>query len=170
MKKLLALAVLSLALVGLSTSPASAWCCCFKAKYCACAAQYNAFSPFCLNTVYGGKCGHCKCFHVADCGCNGPGYCGPMCGDGACEGGNGGVVGQLPAAGGAPGAPAGQPAPKYQGPMPNPLPGGGSSMLMPQQMPYGMVQPTGFQPMYYGYPPQMPMAAVAAPTYWNAGN
>lgn len=192
MKKLLAVAVVSVAAVGLSAGPASAWCSCFHYKYCASAAQYNAFSPFCLSTVYGGKCGHCKCFHVADVPCcNAPPApcCGPVCGDGCCAGpycGDGGVIGQLPPAGGAP-AQGGNGGQTFQPPMPSPLPGnpGPSSMMMPQRMPYGQVQAAGYRPMMYPgygygyqpmpvpsgyYGPQAPMAVSPAPAYWNVGN
>ncbi|HZT81138.1 MAG TPA: hypothetical protein VFA26_12980, partial [Gemmataceae bacterium] len=86
MKKLLAVACLSLAAAGFSAGQAHAWlfdCCCCKYKYCACAAQYNAFSPFCLSTVQGGCCCH-KCFHVADTGCCPPAPCPPPCVAGGC--------------------------------------------------------------------------------------
>lgn len=174
MKKLLAAALLSVAAIALSTAPASAWCCCHKYKFCACAAQYNAFTPFSLNTVYGGHC-CCKCFHVAELPCCPPPCCPPPCCPGPCDGGccgpasycNGGdagALGMLPAPESPAAGAAVQGAPATQTPAPAPLPetpAANSSYRWPVRMQQPMVQPAGYRPAYYpgynyGYRSMMP--------------
>lgn len=91
MKKLLAVATVSLIVLGLGNDRASAFGCCkFFCKMPA--AQYNAFSPFCCNAVVGpGRCGLCcrKCSYVADCcpqPCCPPPCCPPPCCPDPCAG------------------------------------------------------------------------------------
>jgi hypothetical protein len=196
MKKQFAAALLSLAALALSTVPASAWCCCPKYKFCACAAQYNAFTPFTLNTVAGGHCCH-KCCYVAELPCCPPPCCpAPCCPPPCCDpcpagpscfnGGDSSMLGMLPAPGGPPSAPAApSPPAAVQGPVPAPLPQvpATTSQRWPVRMQQPMVQPAGYRPAYYpgysygyqpmpqngyGYPQTMPMGA--APAYWNGGN
>jgi hypothetical protein len=103
MKKVLALALASLAALALNMGSASAgWFChhCnFKVN--ACATQYNAFSPFCVSGVYSSK--HChKCNYPAEGPCCNPGWGGPcwggVCGGPACSvGGDAATLGVLPA-------------------------------------------------------------------------
>src|SRR5262249_5898988 len=53
MKKLLLIAILTLAALGLNATFASAgWFCHHCGKVGACATQYNAFSPYCVTGVY----------------------------------------------------------------------------------------------------------------------
>ena len=165
MKKLLVVALLSVAALGLSNARVSAGhlfhhhCC---GKVGACATQYNAFSPFCVTGVYTGH--HChKCFHPAEGPCC-PNGCAAECVDGACgpacvASGDGATLGTLP-------APA-APGPKQSvqsmpplAPVPAPVPAipGQTSQL---DMPARMIQPLGFQP-------QMP--APSAPAYWYGNN
>ena len=103
MKKLLAVALVSVSVLCLATGQASAWplrhCwCCNKCnKCCVSCSQYNAFSPVCCDTPCHGPYGY-----------GNPGYP-PVCanyGDGGC--GN-----QLPAGNAA----AYAPAPTYAGPL-----------------------------------------------------
>lgn len=182
MKKLLATALLGLAALGLSTPQASAYYgpfsflhCggCFKARYSACAAQYNAFSPFCLTTVQGKGLFCHKCYYVADCP---QPYCPPAYPPMCYPADAGGMPGAAaPAVGG---APAGG-ATGFQAPAPTPsLPGvHAAPMGYPQAMPHV----AGYQPYAgYGYPPHSGMMpgqpmmmqggmvpAGQAPWYWN---
>src|SRR5262245_23113928 len=118
MKKLFAVAFLSLVGLGLTVEQAAAWCChpcCFCCRYrmCVCASQSNAFSPFCVDGVScRGCCGLC---HRRCC-------CPPLCWGNPCCAGtdccDGGVLGQLPPTGGVPTVPAtpakpGQSAPGF---------------------------------------------------------
>ena len=96
MKKLLALATLSLAVLGLSNSMASAWWfnpCCHKCCATICCKPYNAFSPCCPVTVRSHGC--CPVLN-----CCGNGGCGNSCYSGGCDAGGccgaDGAVGQLP--------------------------------------------------------------------------
>jgi hypothetical protein len=194
MKKLLAVALMSVAAIALSTAPASAWFCCHKYKFCACAAQYNAFTPFTLNTVVGGHCCH-KCCHVAELPCCCPTpccpqpCCAPPCCEGGCygpvyAGGDAGMLGMLPAPGGpAVGAAAPPSAPAVQGAAPAPLPqvpAATTSQRWPVRMQQPMIQPAAYRPAYYpgyGYQPMMqngygyqqPMPMANVPAYWNGG-
>jgi hypothetical protein len=81
MKKLLVIAILGFAALGLATEPASAgWLCrkCCKQKCCLtlCARQYNAFSPYCLDSFNGnfplqgmsGGCSNGACY-MGSAGC-----------------------------------------------------------------------------------------------------
>src|ERR1700730_7728826 len=80
MRKFFVIAILGLAGLGFSVEQASAgklcnWCCCKKCCVKLCAKQYNAFSPFCLDSIQG-------CVQVtANPGC-GPWGCGQGCGCG----------------------------------------------------------------------------------------
>jgi hypothetical protein len=171
MNRLLAVAFVSVVAVGLGTRPASAWPGCHH-KYCACAAQYNAFSPFCLSTVESCHHGH-HCCHVADTPCcNAPpapacdfNGCGPAC-SADCDSG---ALGALPATAAPPaGATTGTPgAPTFKAPPPVPQVPGVTSQLGPVQMPAGMVQPVFYAPAYSNYQPAMP---VNMPAYWYNGN
>jgi hypothetical protein len=56
MRKQFAIALVSLAALGLTSRPASAWwfpCCKSKCCMTLCAKQYNAFSPYCLDSLNG---------------------------------------------------------------------------------------------------------------------
>jgi hypothetical protein len=166
MKKLLAVALLSVAALGLSN--ARAWAGHFFHHHCcdrvgACAAQYNAFSPFCVSGVYTSH--HChKCVHPAEAPCCCPIGGADICGDGVCgpaavAGGDGATLGILPAPA-APGtAQNTQPTPPLA-PVPTPVPAipGQSSQL---SMPARMIQPLGYQPL---------MPAPSAPAYWYGNN
>jgi hypothetical protein len=159
MKKIIATALLSLVALGFGAHQAYAFgfgCCHYN--YRCCAAQYNAFSPFCCNTVMTKKHFCKKCFHVLDCGQPCPPPCYPV---DPCWGGGhmpGGAVmdaGHPPATGGQ----------QFQAPAPAPA-GPNTSMLgMPYGMPYnGMIHMTGYQPYAqpYGYP-QQPMMNYGYP-------
>jgi hypothetical protein len=175
MKKLLTLALFSLAGLGWSTGQAPAWFCCHKCcNKCSttiCCHPYNAFSPVCWGNMT--CCGCCP----AQFGCCPGPMNGGYCGGGACEGGAcgspydgfGGYDGtlggctscgidQLPAlatpkAGATTAAPAapGAAAPTFQAPMPTPAPA--STGLVPGadsaplSVPYPMLQPTSYQSM-----------------------
>lgn len=89
MKKLFALASLSLAALSMATSQASAWLfcnpCCHKCEATICCKQYNAFSPCCPVSIHSyGNCPVLNCY-------GGAGFDG-----GACGIGGDGVVTQLP--------------------------------------------------------------------------
>src|ERR1700730_10809345 len=100
MNKLIASAFLSLLGLGMATQEAAAWgwckscCCCSRCKVSICSSQYNAFSPFCIDSVsYKGCCGGMMFPNMMN-GCQGP-SCDPCCtGSDCCDGG---VLGQLPA-------------------------------------------------------------------------
>jgi hypothetical protein len=94
MKKILVIAILGLAGLGWSAQEASAGpllnclCCCKKCRVKLYAKQYNAFSPYCLDSLSG-------CLPLGGFNGGGPGFggCGP-----ACFSGNGGyAMGELPA-------------------------------------------------------------------------
>src|SRR5262245_56186770 len=122
MKKLYAVAYLSLATLGLASSDAfAAGCCRCKCKkhccysYSICCRPYNAFSPICCgNMCCDGCCGQCQ----PSCGCNLTLGCGCAAG---CAGGDCSCLGQLPAPGPAPVGP-GVPSP-VASPAPAPAPG-----------------------------------------------
>ncbi|HXG08497.1 MAG TPA: hypothetical protein VNK04_01790 [Gemmataceae bacterium] len=193
MKKLLAIAWFSLVVLGLGTDQAHAFGClgCSRCWYKCCAAQYNAFSPFCCNAVVCKKLFCKKCSHVLDC-CPPCPPCPPSCPPVDFCGDHAGIVsvtppGSAPASGGSTGT---APAPSTGGsaftpPAPSPVPPGPSTSLpgypMPYGTPFGMYQPAGYQPYYgYGYS-QMPMLnpgygalmpnalppAGGMPYYWN---
>src|SRR5262245_59342772 len=65
MKKLLATALFSLVVLGMGAHQAFAFGC-GSCSYKCCAAQYNAFSPFCSNVVMKKKLFCRKCCYVAD--------------------------------------------------------------------------------------------------------
>lgn len=168
MKKLVFVALLSLAALGFNSHFASAgWFSCHKCgKLGACATQYNAFSPYCVTGVYTSS--HChKCMHPAEgpC-CNNQGWgldlggCGFGCGNTICTGpasmagGDAATLGVLPAPIVAGTAQNGQfVVPQAPAPIPA-VPGAASPPLMPAR---------GLQPL--GYQPTMP--APSAPAYWN---
>lgn len=175
MKKLFALAFMSLAAISWTTATASAWwpCyplfdCCKSSKCCTtiCLRQYNAFTPVCSGTLNCDGC--CPINLTGGCLQSGPAVFQPGCANGMCYGpysssiyaGPGYPLGQLP-----PAAILSQPP--MQGPVmgampvapmaPMPAPTGATSAA-PQYLPFA-VQPVGYRPMYYG----------AAPYYWNSG-
>src|SRR5262245_27465117 len=151
MKKLFVVALLSLAAVGFSVAPASAgWFHHHKhAHVGACATQYNAFSPYCVQGVYTSR--HChKCNHPAEgpC-CHQPlctdfADCGISCGNVSATGpattahGNGATLGVLPA----PVAPSPQLAVPLA-PVPLPAIPGATSQVTP---PASLIQPLVSQP------------------------
>ena len=167
--------MLSLAVLGLASTQASAWffdgCCrgCGKCSTVLCIRQYNAFSPICSGCV---TCCGCMPFCPQSCGC-GPRYAppayAPPCYDAGC--------GACPTACGAPSSCASLPpitygpaagyspapaAPVYA-PTPQPMPAGPQAMMSPAY--YPQVQPAAYmgyygyqgQPMGYGYNPMAPM-------------
>jgi hypothetical protein len=176
MKKLFALAFMSLAVIGGTTSTASAWWPCFPlcggcSSGCCTTIklrQYNAFTPICCGTL---NCDGCCPLNLS-CGQlgSGPAIFGAGCAGGNCYAPHGASVyagdmyplGQLPpaailsqppmpapAANGMPAAPAAT----------MPVPPGATSFA-PRAFPAASVQPVGYRPMYYygyGY----------APYYWN---
>jgi hypothetical protein len=101
MRKLLPVALATLAVFGFVVAPASAGlfhhCC---QKFSACGCQYNAFSPFCVSGVSTSK--HChKCCVPAESPCGNLGW-GAGCADGFCgpaamAGGDAATLGVLPA-------------------------------------------------------------------------
>jgi hypothetical protein len=176
MKKLFALAFISLAAVTGTASSAKAWWPCFplfdccKGSCCSttiCLRQYNAFTPVCSGTL---NCDGCCPLNLS-CGYpgSGPAVMAPGCANGACYSpygasvyaGGGYPMGQLPPA-----------AMLSQPPMQGPVMGGmpvaptapvqvqpGQTSAAPQLLPFaGQVQPVGYRPMYY---------YGAAPYYWN---
>jgi hypothetical protein len=165
MKKLVAVAAVSLIVLGLGADRASAFGCC---KHKCCAAQYNAFSPFCCNTVVTKKCfGLKKCCHVLDCcqPCPQP-CCPPPCIVDCSEGT------ACPAPAGAPkgSAPAEGQKHSFMPPVSSPIQVGDG---VPYAMPQGMVQPTGY-PQGYGHPQMTPgpngmVPGNSVPYYWNTG-
>jgi hypothetical protein len=144
MKKLLAVAFVTLAAFGLGVAPASAG---LFHHHCdevsAHATQYNAFSPYCVTGVYTHK--HChKCCYPAECACNNPGG-GANCADGFCgraamAGGDSATLGILPAA---PAMGTAQSGPFVVPKAPAPLPAipGATSQL---QAPPRMIQAPGY--------------------------
>jgi hypothetical protein len=176
MKKLFALALLSLAVTGWLTTPANAWwpfsCCGTKCCTTICLRQYNAFTPICTGKL---SCDGCCPINLA-CGQLGSGpaifNAGPGCVGGACYAGSAYNLGQLPPAAlmsqPLPAPTAGGVAPTYTIPPNNPLPApavpmGTTSQMAPQMMPFAApVQPVGYRPMYY------PVQGTA-PWYWNNG-
>jgi hypothetical protein len=196
MKKLLTLALFSLAGLGWSTGQAPAWFCCHKCcNKCSttlCCHPYNAFSPVCWGNIT--CCGCCP----LQFGCCPPGL-GPMTGGygnggfggggwgssydgfgGACDGTLGGCtscpVDQLPALAtpksGATTASPSTPstgAPTSQGPMPTQGPAGGATGLVPGpeaaplNIPYPMLQPTGYESMAAPPAARMPQPGAMTP-------
>jgi hypothetical protein len=192
MKKLLLTAILGLAALiqvpgrtsagafGLFTGQS----CCGGCGCCVCIRPYNAFTPVLCGTIYSDCC-------WPSCGPQ-PGHCGcgPTCGDGM----PGPMVpmafgpmmpGPIMPGAMAPGAlkpGALSPAPTAPGQVapelipaplkpptgiekPTAMPKGPTTAAFPGMMPYGMVQPAGYYPMYYpaynygygyGYAPMMP--------------
>lgn len=155
MKKLCAVACLSLAFLSLDVRPAAAWgCCgcgCYKTKCC----QYNAFSPFCCDCCCApcGPCGlGCCCRPMAF-----TPYCPPPCpyDCGGCTGGScyGGCQSMLPAAPAAPTAgPSVPAAPGVASTMPTPAAAPVPMHAAPQMMPYPIYQPTSYVRPGYGAP------------------
>jgi len=135
MKKLIAVAFLSVAGLAVVAGRAPAWFCCHHCanKCCTtiCCQPYNAFTPICCGNI---NCMGCCPMSCGGCGAApcGPYSGGPFCAEGSC--GLGG--GQLPAVDGTNGGWAGNyqgpvyqgpapqgpslPAPTFQGPMPTP--------------------------------------------------
>src|SRR5262249_2617705 len=124
MKKLFAAALLSCAIVGATTSQASAWGCwrCCNSCYAKiCVRPYNAFTPTCFGTI--------TCIGCNPVNFGGPmGGMGPACGGGSCgpscySGCDGGYLGTLPppAPGSRPGFCAPHPKP-HQPPPPRNAP------------------------------------------------
>lgn len=165
MKKLLTVAVLSLGLLAMSGSRASAVfffhrCCnsCFT-LHCK---QYNAFTPTCSGTVC---CDGCCPFNFGNaCAPASPPClpdCGPGCADGSCTvhlpPGGPAPAQTPPAAGsgaGAAGAGGGSGSGDFKAPNPSPLPGG---TPMSHAYPYGYapVNRVGYYPGYApAYAPQ----------------
>jgi hypothetical protein len=143
MKKVLALALASLAALALNMAPASAgWFChhCnFKVN--ACATQYNAFSPFCVSGVYSSK--HChKCKYPAEGPCCDPGW-GGVCGGPACSvGGDAATLGVLPAPTGTATIQNGRVlTPASPAPVPT-IPGATSQLYPPTNFGQPMMQPS----------------------------
>ncbi len=100
MRKNIFFAMLGLGALALLPGSASAWwladCCCHKCCVKLCAKQYNAFSPFCLDSLQG-------CLPLQG-GCGNGGFCGgPSCGPACSYPDGGGYMGELPPAS-APGA------------------------------------------------------------------
>lgn len=172
MKKLIAIAIVSLAAVGLDVGRASAWyhcpkSCCTTCKFCC--VQPNAFSPYCCYPAPRG-CGSCGCLGAPvylpvlaqPCPSSGPMGCGPM-GCGAMGSGPmGGMDGYYPQGGygppmGMPGTPMMTPptggAP-YTPPMPMPSANGQTMAPMyGAPMQYPTVQSAGYgAPAPYGMP------------------
>ena len=169
-KKLAVLALLSVASLALSAAHAHAffwhhWCkrCYTTQINCR---PYNAFTPICSgNLTCDGVCPN-PCAMAAGC-CNFPNYgygmpapvFGGFCGDGACamlpSFGGGGA--QLPMTFAPTQVPMQMPANYAPVPAPVPTPGGVTQFGAPQYgapAHYGYnVQPTGYQPNYYGYNP-----------------
>lgn len=163
MKKLSAVALLGLAVSGLSTQKASAlWpfsnhapCCTTMSIHCR---QYNAFSPFCCDSAcYAGQGGPVGCLPFA----GGPAW-----------GGWVGPAGQMahPEGGGSGSGPAPAPPPRFTPPMPapktmsaNPVPTAPNPVLNP----YANGQPWGPTPYYIGFVPQYGMGY--APQYPQMG-
>jgi hypothetical protein len=158
MRKLLALAALSLAALSMTTSQASAWLfcnpCCHKCEATICCKQYNAFSPCCPVSIHSyGCCPVLSCYGNG--GCDG----------GACGiGGDAGVVTQLPNVDS-----SGNPV--FMGPMPattgsgTPTTSGAPTTMAPIMQNYaipawngGMVpgMNAGYMPMNPGYMPMNP--------------
>jgi hypothetical protein len=170
MKKLVVVACLSLATVGMASGQAFALGCgCRKCgccyKFSICCRPYNAFSPICCGNLCCDGCCGCCCQPPCGCslhlGCNG--HAGPDC---SC-------LGHLPAhddhghgpAVTSPAAPAASPP---VGPMPTPLPKGApagpTTLQLPAPAYFGPVQNATYQPAYYGgY--GMPMGPYAAYGY-----
>src|ERR1700676_2306344 len=162
MNKLIASAFLSLLGLGMATQEAAAWgwchCCCSSScKVTICSSQYNAFSPFCIDSVrYKGCCGGMMFPNMMN-GCQGP-SCDPCCtGSDCCDGG---MLGQLPAPGAiqrsntpAPAPKSNQSGPNFTPPMATPA-NNGRTMAPPMQGGYPQIYPTAMQPNYYpGYNP-----------------
>jgi len=141
MKKLLAVASLTLAALGFGVAPASAglFCHCHGAKFGACGYQYNAFSPVCVTGVY--TTHHChKCYVPAQTPCDNAGCADGVCGPAAVAGGDAATLGTLPTQS-APGT-----ALNGQGVAPAPgqaMPGARSGLF---SRPVGTIQPLGPQP------------------------
>lgn len=180
MNKLMTVAILSLAALGITAADAFGWgccgCCCVKHKVVC--SQYNAFSPWCCVPVaprhlFNHHC--CPPNMVMQCGqCYSP--CATGCGGGMCqapEGGSTPTPSRMPPAGAAapemiPNAPVPTPAqtmmqrpgyypmPPMAGPMPG-MPMMPPGMMPPGMMPPGMaMMPSGMMPPGM-MPPGMPM-------------
>jgi hypothetical protein len=167
MRKLLLVALLSLAGVGLGTQKASAWGLCSKCfHHCCCSTQiccraYNAFSPSVFGTIYADGCCPISFGNggPGGPGCGGPGCGGPgFCGGGPCgpDGGCGHAAMMPPGRGPAVMLPAGNGAP-FQAPAPAPVSTG--------QPTGALMYPTGLQAAGYG-----PMMAPQYPAYWGNQN
>lgn len=180
MKKLIAVAVTSLAVFGLGTPRASAWfgCgCCHKCCATICCKQYNAFSPCCPVSIKSNGC--CPILTPW----YGPGYgggwgmpaCSAMDGGECCDGGSCAADGHLPSgakvisdrAVGSPstGSPGSSTTSPPNAPMPGPASSGGGPMTYAPGMPlatdpmfqggapgygYGPAAQTGYSPMPQG--------------------
>jgi hypothetical protein len=155
MKKLSAIAILSVAALVLSQAQASAWWNHFCCNHCCnmkiCCKQYNAFSPFCCDMAQG-------CVPLG--GYAGYGACGAGCAASAYPEGS---VGQLPNAAEL----SGQPMMMGQAGMPG-MPGGmfmapGNNFSMAPQgwQPWGpgMMAPTGVPANYPMFGAPMPASA-----------
>jgi hypothetical protein len=188
MKKILAVAALSVAALGLTTNRASAWFHCCGLHHCCgacatlCVKPYNAFSPVCCGTICCDGCLPLSCGQQGGmCGgqmgygpmCGGPMCGGPMCGGlegGCCD--SCGSLGTLPAPGATPTPPPPAGGSTSFPPAPTPLPTGpATSQVMPRAMPMGPIQATSYRPGYgygygmgygYGYGPQAQATMVPA--------
>lgn len=163
MKRLLFSAALGLLVLASTGHRASAWgllhwCCCHDCCATICCKQYNAFTPCCFGTIC---CNGCCPIAYGNCGPNAPGPmgCGP--GPGACfgpdcSGGDGALLGQLPAppptpySGGTPlpSAGSGSPGPDFKPPMPNPAPP--STTPRSEAWPVDPTYQAGYYPQPYG--------------------
>jgi hypothetical protein len=151
MKRFFAIALLGLAALGLGSGRASAWwwshCCGHKCGITLTATQYNAFSPYCLDSLHG-------CLPLAGLAAQ---VAGPECGGAACSMQGGYCLGELPAPGTITGhASAGDAVagPALSAPVANgpqvvppttaqaPLPQGAPAQAWPTWGP-GMVNPSG---------------------------
>jgi hypothetical protein len=169
MKKLVCVAILSLAGVGLSTGEASAWffChhCCGKAVICV--RPYNAFSPSVFGTLCADGCYPFSCPGAGGCMPPPPPWmCGapPWMGGGCCGPMDGGSPGGSPAPPAAKTATApvmllpGAVTPTMQPPPPAPMPVGATSGAQ--------AYPTGIQATGY----RAPLPWVALPAYPGSPN
>ncbi|MGE3804602.1 MAG: hypothetical protein AB7K24_08015 [Gemmataceae bacterium] len=167
MKRLFALGVMTVAVLGFSAQSAFAWwpcfplCgCCKKSKCCTTISikQYNAFTPVCCGSLH---CDGCCPVNMSPPCCGVQSMCGPgifglgaSCyGGGCCEGGSccaDSCGGQLPAATSLPQA---QPNTAYTAPLP-------AQSRMPMGAP---VHQTGYQPMMNPYMGMNPYAQQMNP-------
>jgi hypothetical protein len=165
MKKILAASVLSLAILGLTTTEASAWfrccghCCPHCYSYSICCRPYNAFTPVCFGNLYcDGCCMPPNGMWQSAAGCANSLAC--FNGGMGCECSYGG---QLPAGDviekGTPPLPFTPPTPTPVG-QAQPIPYNGAAPPWAAAMSTGMVQPAAYGQAYYpnyynGYYPQM---------------